>query len=435
VASSISSSENSSAIHFADRTRHRIALRLLPFLFFLYVTNYLDRTSVAYAAIGMSRELGFTDRVFGLAAGVFFVGYVALQIPGAILVERWSARRVLSATMIAWGSLTAFTAFVHTPAQLYVARFVLGAAEAGFFPGVVIYLSHWFLRKDRAKATSNFMAAIPISFVIGSPIAGWLLSRQWLDVQGWRWLFLLEGLPAVILGIVAFFYLPDYPAEARWLSAAQRQWTEESLRAEKVTAQQKISVWQAICSKTIVLLAAVAFLYYFAFYTFVFWFPTMLKRLSGYSDMNVGWLGALPYLSLFFAMQINGWHSDRTRERRWHTIVPGLLGAVGSLGLLMQTHSVLLAMLFFILLGVADSYLPVFWAIPTEILGESAAAAAVGLINSIGSIAGFAGPFLFGYLNTRTGSYSAGLMVMTAALLAGTILMLFTPRNARACPA
>lgn len=418
--------------HSADHTRHLIALRLLPFLFAVYITNYLDRTSVAYAAIGMSRELGFTDRVFGLAAGVFFIGYVALQMPGAILVERWSARRVISATMIAWGSLTALTALVHTPLQLYLARFVLGAAEAGFFPGVVVYLSHWFLRKDRAKATSNFMAAIPISFVLGSPIAGWILSCQWLGIHGWRWLFLLEGLPAIILGVVALFYLSDYPAEAQWLSADQRQWTETSLRAEKVAVEQKISIWQALRAKTILLMAAVAFLYYFVFYTFIFWFPTMLKRLTSYSDMNVGLLGALPYFALFLVMQINGWHSDRTRERHWHSVFPGLIAAVGLVGLLLQPHSVPLALFFFVLIGIGNSYLPVFWAIPTEILTKSSAAAAVGMINAIGSIAGFAGPFLFGYLNTRTGSFSAGLVVMIFSLLFGSFLMLRVPRIAQA---
>ncbi len=199
------------AAQLGDRTRRHIALRLLPFLFILYITNYLDRTSVAYAAIGMSRDLGFSDRVFGLGAGIFFISYVALQIPGALLVERWSARRMISATMIAWGSLTALTGLVHTPAQLYLARFVLGAAEAGFFPGVIVYLSHWFMQEDRAKATSNFMSAIPISFVIGSPIAGWILGPQLVRHQrlalavppgrdaghpaGHRCVLLLDGLP------------------------------------------------------------------------------------------------------------------------------------------------------------------------------------------------------------------------------------------------
>src|ERR1035441_2554841 len=187
------------AAQLGDRTRHHIALRLLPFLFTLYIVNYVDRTNVAYAAIGMSRDLGFSDRVFGMGAGIFFISYVALQIPGALLVERWSARRMICATMIAWGSLTALTALVHTPAQLYLARFVLGAAEAGFFPGVIVYLSHWFVREDRAKATSNFMAAIPMSFVIGSPIAGWILGHSWFAVAGWRWLFFLEGMPAIPL--------------------------------------------------------------------------------------------------------------------------------------------------------------------------------------------------------------------------------------------
>ena len=180
-------------------------MRLLPFLFILYITNYLDRTSLAYAAIGMSRDVGFSDRVLGLGSGIFFISYVALQIPGALLVERWSARRMISATMIAWGSLTALTALVHTPGQLYLARFVLGAAEAGFFPGVIVYLSHWFIKEDRAKATSNFMAAIPLSFVLGSPIAGWILGHKWFAVEGWRWLFVLEGMPAIVLGAVAFF--------------------------------------------------------------------------------------------------------------------------------------------------------------------------------------------------------------------------------------
>src|SRR5213594_2286949 len=202
------------AARSADHTRHYIALRLLPFVFVLYITNYLDRTSVAYAAIGMARDLGFNDRVFGMGIGIFFLSYVALQIPGALLVERWSARGMISLTMIAWGSMTALTALVHTPAQLYLARFLLGAAEAAFFPGVIVYLSHWFVQQDRAKATSNFMSAIPLSFVIGSPIAGLILGRSFFAISGWRWLFVLEGLPAILLGVVACFYLTDLPRGA-----------------------------------------------------------------------------------------------------------------------------------------------------------------------------------------------------------------------------
>ncbi len=420
------------AAQLVDRTRRHIALRLLPFLFALYITNYLDRTSVAYAAIGMSRDLGFSDRVFGLGAGVFFISYVALQIPGALLVERWSARRMISATLIAWGSLTALTALVHTPAQLYLARFVLGAAEAGFFPGVIVYLSHWFIQEDRAKATSNFMAAIPISFVIGSPIAGWILGHSWFGIGGWRWLFLLEGLPAILLGIVAFFYLTDWPREAKWLAAEQRQWMEEKLREEKPASPQAIPMREALRSRTILLLAGVTFLNYFAIYSFVFWFPTMLKRQSGFSDLNVGLLGALPYLALFIAMQVNGWLSDKSRERHWHSAVPLFIAAAGFLSLITQPRSIPLSLLLFTMACLGSAYLPAFWAIPTEILSQSTAAVAVGMINAVGSVAGFAGPYLFGYLYTRTGSLSYGLALMTVSALAGGLLILCTPRGARA---
>src|SRR5256885_15445825 len=269
------------AVEVADRTRHHIALRLLPFLFILYITNYLDRTNVAYAALGMSRDLGFSDRVFGMGAGIFFISYVALQIPGALLVERWSARRMISATMIAWGSLTTLTALVHTPGQLYLARFALGAAEAGFFPGIIVYLSHWFIHEDRAKATSNFMAAIPLSLIIGSPVAGWILGHNWFAVQGWRWLFFLEGVAAILLGIAAFFFLTDWPSEAAWLAPEQRQWISRRLAEEKPSNRQSFTLGQAMRSRPVLLLAAAAFLDYFAGYAVIFWLPTVLKNQSG----------------------------------------------------------------------------------------------------------------------------------------------------------
>lgn len=420
------------AAQLGDRTRRHIALRLLPFLFTLYVVNYVDRTNVAYAAIGMSRDLGFSDRVFGMGAGIFFLSYVALQIPGALLVERWSARRMICATMIAWGSLTALTALVQTPAQLYTARFVLGAAEAGFFPGVIVYLSHWFMREDRAKATSNFMAAIPMSFIIGSPIAGWILGHHWFAVAGWRWLFFLEGMPAIVLGVAAFFYLADWPGEATWLAPERRQWIEQKLQQEKPAGTEATTLLQAFGSRTILLLATMTFLSYFVIYSFVFWFPTMLKRQSGLSDVNVGLLGAIPYLVLFIAMQVNGYLSDKSGERHWHSAIPLFIAAAGLLGLITQPRSIPLALVWFTMVALGLAYLPTFWAIPTEILSQSAAAVAVGVINAVGSVAGFAGPYLFGYLNTRTGSFSFGLAVMMVSALAGGVLMLCAPRSPRA---
>jgi MFS transporter, ACS family, tartrate transporter len=415
---------------FADRTRRQIALRLLPFLFILYITSYLDRTSVAFAAIGMARDLGFNDRVFGLGSGIFFVSYLALQIPGALLVERWSARRMISATMIIWGSLTSLTALVHTPAQLYFARFVLGAAEAGFFPGVIVHLSHWFIQEDRAKATSNFMAAIPFSLLIGSPIGGWILGHEWLKVAGWRWLFVLEGLPAILLGIVAFFFLTDWPSEAAWLASSQRLWIENRLQNEKLTDAQPVTAWQVLYSPVVLLLASVTFLEYFVGYTFNFWLPTLLKRISGSSDVRVGLLAALPYAAGFILMQVNGWHSDRSGERRWHSAVPLFIVATALLGLSVQAGSPYVVVALFTMVGVNVAFLPAFWAIPTEILSNSTAAAAVGMINAVGSVAGFAGPYAFGYLNSRSGSPSTGFTVLACCAFVAGILMLLTPTTA-----
>jgi ACS family tartrate transporter-like MFS transporter len=420
------------AAQFADRTRHYIALRLLPFLFVLYIINYLDRTSVAYAAIGMSRELGFSDRVVGMGVGVFFISYVALQIPGAVLVERWSAHKMISATMIAWGSMTALTALVHTPTQLYLARFVLGAAEAGFFPGVIVYLSHWFIRGDRAKATSNFMAAIPLSLVIGSPIAGWILGHKWFAIEGWRWLFVLEGMPALLLGIVAFFLLTDWPSDAAWLAPEQQQWITQKLEEEKPSNRHSVSVVQTLRSRTVLLLAGAAFFDYFAAYAIIFWLPTILKRQSGFSDMRVGMLGAIPYAVAFLAMLFNGWHSDRSCERRWHTAVPLFVTAAGLLGLIHLPGSTPVTVALFTMVCVFMAFLSSFWAIPTEILSESTAAFAVGMINALASVAGFAGPYAFGYLNTRTGSFSTGFTVLMVSALASGILILLTPARQRA---
>jgi MFS family permease len=420
------------AVDFADHTRRHIAVRLIPFLFILYISNYLDRTSVAYAALGMSHDLGFSDRVLGLGFGVFFISYVAMQIPGALLVERWSARRMISISMIAWGSITGLTGLVHTPSQLYFARFILGAAEGGFFPGVIVYLSHWFIQEDRAKATSNFMGAIPLSFVIGSPIAGWILGVSWLGVGGWRWLFILEGMPAIVLGIMASFFLTDFPVEAAWLAPSQRQWIDQKLAEERSVSTRTTTVGQTLKSPTVLLLAALTFCIYFSLYSFVFSLPTILKSQAGISNVGAGLWGAVPYAAAFVAMQVNGWHSDKDRERRWHSAVPMFIGAVGLLSVIAPIRSTPLLVLGFTITGLLIAYLPAFWAIPTEILSRSAAAAAVGLINAVGSVAGFAGPYAFGYLHTRTGSFSWGLGLMLATALAGGILVLRTPDARRA---
>jgi sugar phosphate permease len=413
-----------------ERTRRQIAMRLLPLLFILYAINYIDRTSVAFAALGMSSDLGLSDRALGLAGGIFFLAYVALQIPGALLVERWSARRAIALVIIAWGCATALTGLIRTSGQLYGARLVLGAAEAGFFPGVIVYLSHWFSRADRAKATAYFMAGIPFSQAIASPLAGWIVAHSFGGLHGWRWLFILEGLPAVVLGVVGYFYLTDHPKDAQWLSAPQREWMTNQLRTEALPPPSQPSfLSQALASRTVLLLALITFLNYFVSYGFYFWFPTMLKRQSGLSDVLVGLIGAIPYAVSFIAMLLNGWHSDRRMERRWHAGIPCLLAAFGALGLMAYHSQSLPAMVFlFTLIALSTAFLPAFWAIPTVLLSRSEAAAAVGFINAVASVAGFAAPYLLGFLSSRTGSFAGGMAATATAGIVACVLLVSLPK-------
>ena len=423
----------SSQLDTGASARTRIAARLLPFLFLLYVANYLDRTNIAYATLGMTGDLGLTDSVFGTASGIFFIGYFALQIPGALLVERWSARLLLAITLITWGALTTLTGFVRTPLELYGARFLLGAAEAGFFPGVIVYLSHWFIYQDRAKALARFMAAIPIGFMIGGPIAGAVLGVHWLGITGWRWLFLLEGLPAVVLGIAALFVLPDWPNEARWLRPDERDWITTRL-AEGRQAKahlEHVTIWQALRHPAVLVLTAGLFFTYTGGYAFWFWFPTMLQRFTGWTDVQrIGWVGAIPFVAGLIGMLVLGWSSDRTDERRWHFAIPQLTAALALGVWFFIPNSNVMLIAVFTLVGFGTvAYLPSFWALPSAFLTSSAAAVAVGFINCTASIGGFVGPKIIGNLSQRSGSFSSGFIFMIACWTIASLLVLLCPRE------
>jgi MFS transporter, ACS family, tartrate transporter len=414
--------------------RNRIAWRLLPFLFLLYVANYLDRTNIAFAPtmVQMKSDLGLTDSVFGTASGIFFIGYFALQIPGALLVERWSARRLLALTLITWGALTTLTGFVRTPLELYGARFLLGAAEAGFFPGVIVYLSHWFVAEDRGKAVARFMSAIPIGFIVGAPLAGVILRLDWFGLSGWRWLFLLEGLPAIVLGIVTFFVLPDWPADARWLPRQERDWITNRLADERRAKPdaEHLTIWQALRHPPVLILTVGLFFTYTGGYAFWLWFPQMLQRMTGWSAQQIGWVGAIPFVGGLIGMLVLGWNSDRTRERRWHFALPQLTAAAALTAWFFVPHSNLLLIAMFTLLGFGTvAYLPSFWALPSAFLTSSAAAAAVGFINCVASIGGFVGPKIIGELSQRTGSFGSGFVFMIACWTIAAVLVLLCPRE------
>jgi MFS transporter, ACS family, tartrate transporter len=396
-------------------------------VFLIYVVNYLDRVNVSFANLRMSADLGFSDRVYGLGVGMFYLTYVLFEIPGAIIVERWSARKWIARIMISWGVVTILTGFVNSTGQFYAARFFLGVAEASFFPGVVVYLTHWFCSRDRGRAMACLYIAVPTASLIGSPIAGWLLGVHWWSLAGWRWLFIIEGIPAIILGVVTFFYLTDWPSQARWLNDNERDWLVGKLQAE-LQAKKRMrdyTIAQAFCDRHVLLLLVAFFLALSGSLGNIYWIPTFVKRLSGFSDRGVTSLLIIPALIGIAGMLGNGWHSDKRMERRLHTAIP-LLAASLMYGLVIPTRDNSGLAISCLLLGSGFLYafLPVFWSMPTAMLSESVAAACLGLINSIGQLGGLIGPYVIGFLNDRTHALTASFGFIALVYVAAASLIL-----------
>jgi ACS family tartrate transporter-like MFS transporter len=409
------------------RARRRIAYRLLPFVFLIYVVNYIDRVNVSFANLRMSADLGFSDRVYGLGVAIFYVTYVLFEIPGAIIVERWSARKWIARIMISWGVVTILTGFVHTAGQFYAARLLLGIAESSFFPGMIVYLTHWFRLRERSQAIACLYAAVPAASLISSPLAGWLLGVHWQLLAGWRWLFILEGLPAIGLGIMTVFFLTDRPAQARWLPADERDWIVNELQGE-LQVNKKIrtyTIWEAFCDLRTLRLIVAYFLALTGALGTVYWIPTFVKRLSGSSDRHVTLLLMVPAVIGVAGMLFNGWHSDKTGERHWHTAIPLISAGTMFALVIVARQDVSLAISCLLMgSGFLYAYYPTFWAIPTQMLSESAAAATFGLINSIGQLGGFAGNYTIGFLNVRTHSLVGSFGFIALVYFASGILIL-----------
>jgi len=412
----------------APAARRRIAWRLLPFLFLLYITAYIDRVNVGFAGLDMTRELHFSNEVFGFGAGIFFFGYCLLEIPGAMLAQVWSARKWIAAIMMMWGALASLTGLIHTSTEFNIIRFLLGLAEGGFFPAVVVYLTHWFRQEDRAKAVALFMAAIPVSNAVGAPIAGVLLRFHWLGVSGWRWLLILEGLPAFAGGLVALFYLTDWPRQARWLAADERDWIIGELDRElheKKSSHGHLSIFHALRQPMLLVMALSYFLINTSGYGLNIWLPKMVQKFPGLTTWQISLVVAIPSLCAVPAMLLVGWHSDRTSERKWHTALSAIAAGIG-LGISQAAPAQpVMVMVGFSLASMAImSFYPPYWALPTRFLSERTAAASFGFINLIANLGGFAGPYMVGFLTDRTGTYVAGVLLLVAtAILAGAVLV------------
>lgn len=410
----------------AEQARRRVTQRLMPFLLVLYFLAYIDRTNVGIAKIGMQRELGFTDEVIGLGAGIFFLGYLLLEIPGTLIVERWSARLWIGRIMITWGIVATLMGFIQTAKQFYWLRFALGAAEAGFFPGIIVYLSHWYRAEDRSRAKSFFLIAQPIAQVLGLPLSRLIMEQvQWGGLAGWRWVFILEGIPSIVLGVITLFYMTDQPRQAKWLPEDQKAWLTGELERERAAkvAAGRAGVWSAFRHPQIFLLAVVYFFVVAGNQSLAFFLPSITDAMSSMSVTARTIVTMLPYVCGFFGILVNGWLSGRTTERRWHVAVPILVTAGALAGAVGAEGHTWLVVVFFCLAGFsAAAYLPPFWTLPTALLTKSGAAVAIGLINTIGSMGGMFGPYIFGYLKTATGEFAVGLWFLVGCLLISGLL-------------
>jgi ACS family tartrate transporter-like MFS transporter len=417
----------------AARTKRKITRRLIPFLFLLYITAYLDRVNVSFAGLEMTRELKFSNEVFGFGAGIFFFGYCLLEIPGAMLAEAWSARKWIASIMIAWGLLAGLTGFIHTATEFNIIRFLLGLAEGGFFPAVVVYLTHWFRYEDRAKAVAMFMAAIPVSNMIGAPISGLLMRLNWLGLSGWRWLLILEGIPALIGGMVTLFYLTDWPKDARWLDAPERDWITAELAQESREKKARgghTEILKILRQPVVLLLALSYFLVNTSGYGFNIWLPKIVQKLSGMSTLNVSLVVMIPNLFATVAMLIAGWHSDKTGERRWHAAAAPLSAGIAlALSQLVGANPALAIAMFTLAAGGIMCYYAPYWALTTRLLSQGTAAAGFGFVNLIAALGGFSGPYMVGFLTDRTGSYSAGVYFMASTAVVAALVMMLLPRN------
>ncbi|MEM5432513.1 MFS transporter [Cupriavidus oxalaticus] len=420
------------AYAFADATYRKVALRFIPFLMLCYVVAYLDRVNIGIAKLNMLSDLQFSEAAYGLGAGLFFIGYMLFEVPSNLIMHRVGARRWIARIMISWGLLSGIMAFVTTPGQFYTVRFLLGVAEAGFYPGVILYLTYWFPNRRRAKVTAIFQAGIPIAGLLGSPLSGWILERFHLvgGHAGWQWVFVLEALPTLPLAIGVLWILTDRVKDAKWLTPAQRQLIENDI-AQDDHGREHMPLTGILRDMRICKIILMTFPAMMALYTLGFYLPTLIKDAGAVSGVQIGLLSAIPYCVAVVAMVLVGRSSDRHGERRWHLAGIMLVGAFGLVASVFAGQNLVLAVISLSIAAAGIiSFSPIMWTLPTAFLGGATAAACIGAINSLANLGGFVSPYLIGWIRDTYHSTAPAVFIIAGALVAGALVALsFDPKK------
>ncbi|EGO62614.1 MFS transporter [Acetonema longum] len=411
-----------------EKLSRKILVHLIPYLMFLYILAYIGRINFGYAALKMNADLGITDAQFGLIAGIFFIAYFIFEVPSNIILDKVGARKWIGRILFSWGLVAMATGLAQNVTHLYLARFILGAAEAGFFPGVILYLTFWLPQKERAKAVSMFMLGIPVSYFLGGPLSGAILDNiHWLGIDSWRWVFFLEGFPSVIFGFVVFFTLADGPKEVKWLSAAEKKWLINTLEEEnkgKVTGKRHLSK-ETLLNKDIWLLAFVYFTIEIAEYAITFWSPILIERLSSFtSTTSIGWVNGSIYILGAATMILWGRRSDKKLERRWHTVAPMICCSASLLLLTFFSHSMFSVLWMAVIIASVYAVFGPFWSLPSMVLAGPSAAVGIAIINSCGNLAGFVSPNVIGLASEATGSVEKGFMIIAIFMTIATLFII-----------
>ena len=413
-----------------DRVYHKVFWHIMPFLMLCYVVAYLDRVNVGFAKLQMNVDLGFSETVFGLGAGLFFIGYFIFEVPSNVIMYRIGAKIWIARIMITWGLVSAAFIFVKSPPAFYAMRFLLGLAEAGFFPGIVLYLTYWYPAHRRAAIITTFMAAIPVSGIFGNPLSGWIIDAfgGTAGLRGWQWMFVIQAVPAIVLGIATIFYLDNGIRSAKWLNESEKTLLEGEIVRDVALREESKNIGALLRDPRIWAMCLIYFSVVLGQYGLTFWMPTLVKATGVKGNLNIGLLSAIPFVCAVIAMPLLGRSADARRERRWHLIVPALLGAVGFVVSASFPQNTVIAITFLSLAAAGVlSCAPLFWSLPTAFLTGAAAAGGIAIINSVGNLSGFASPYLVGYLKDATHSNQSGMFVLAGFLVVGAVATYLTP--------